>query len=101
MQAFDANDVATAAKFYRAITDENARRLLDNMIDHPDEQRTAADLQAQLGLAEHRDVARATYQLGLLAAELGRSRPWGEGQMGYRMSQEMANLFQTARAQNA
>lgn len=101
MQAFDANDVATATKFYRAISDENARRLLDNLIDHPDEQRTASDLQAQLGLAEHRDVARATYQLGLLAAELERARPWGEGQMGYRMSNEMATLFQAARTQAA
>ena len=99
MQPFNANDVETAAKFYRSITDENARRLLDNMIDHPDEQRTAADLQAQLGFAEHRDVARATYLLGNLAAELGRSRPWGEGQMGYRMSKEMADLFKAARSQ--
>ncbi len=100
MEAFDTNDVATAAKFYQAISDENARRLLDNLIDHPDEQRTAADLQARLGFAEHRDVARATYQLGLLASELGRSRPWSEGQMGYRMSQEMATLFQAARGQS-
>lgn len=97
MQAFDPGDQATATQYYESITDANARRLFDYLINHPDEQRTAGELQRELGLAAHRDVARSTFLLGNLAATLGRSRPWGEGQMGYRMPAEMAALFHEAR----
>lgn len=99
MSTFDANDLATATRFYQSISDENARRLFDHLIDHPDEQQTAADLQAKLGFAEHRDVARATYYLGRLAADLDRRRPWGEGQLGYRLPAGQATLFAEARSQ--
>ena len=97
MQAFDPGDLTTATQFYDSITDANARRLFDYLIDHPGEQRTAGELQRELGFAAHGDVARSTFLLGNLAAALGRSRPWGEGQMGYRMPAEMAALFQEAR----
>lgn len=99
MQAFTPDDLATATAFYRSISDDNARRLLDFLIDHPEQQRTAGDLQQELGFAEHRDVARATYLLGNLAAEHGRARPWGEGQSGYVMPPDMSSLFLRARQQ--
>jgi hypothetical protein len=97
MQAFDPGDLATATQLYESITDANAKRLFDYLIDHPDVQRTAGELQQELGFADHRDVARSTFLLGTLAAALGRSRPWGEGQMGYQMPADMAALFREAR----
>lgn len=97
MQAFTADDHAAAIAWYDSVTDANARRLLDFLIDHPGQQRTAADLQQQLGFAEHRDVARATYHLGTLAAAHDRARPWSEGQLGYRMPEKLAALFRQAR----
>ncbi len=98
MQPFTAKDGEPAIAFYQSITDENAKRLLDFLIDNPDQQRTAADLRQHLGFAEHREVARATYLLGNLAAVLDRGRPWHEGQQGYTMPGELAALFQQARA---
>lgn len=98
MQAFSPDDRSVAADYYRSIPDGDARRLFDFLVDHPDVQRTAGELQRELGFAAHADVARATFLLGNLAAALGRSRPWGEGQMGYQMSEALAKLFREARA---
>lgn len=97
MRPFAADDLPTAIAFYRSIDDEQAKRLFDFMIDHPDQQRSAAELQQQLGFPEHRDVARSTYRLGTLAAALDRARPWREAQLGYQMPGEMAVLFKRAR----
>ncbi len=101
MRAFAPDDLTTAATFYRSITDDNAKRLFDFLVDHPDQQRTAAEIQTRLAFPEHRDVARSTFLLGNLAASLDRARPWGEGQAGYRMPTEMAALFQEARNEDA
>jgi hypothetical protein len=101
MGTFATDDLDTAVAFYESIDDENAKRLFDDLIDHPDEQRTAAELQQHLGFAEHRDVARATFRLGNLAAAHGRARPWAESQIGYRMPGQMAVLFKRAREHKA
>lgn len=97
MQVFVPSDLDIATKFYQSIPEANARRLFDYLIEHPDDLRTAGELQQELGFDEHADVARSTFLLGNLAADLGRARPWGEGQMGYRMPGEVAALFQEAR----
>ena len=99
MRPFATDDLTTAVTFYQSIDDENAKRLFDFMVDHPDQQRSAVELQQELGFAAHRDVARSTYHLGNLAAALERTRPWREAQLGYQMPGEVAALFQRAREQ--
>lgn len=86
-----------AASFYRRVADETARSILDYLIDHPEERFDGAALVRHLGLSEHREVARATYYMGQIAAELGHDRPWTEGQLGYLMPEEQANLLRQAR----
>ena len=86
-----------AESFYRRVTDETARSILDFLIDHPDERFDGAALVRHLGLSEHRQVARVTYYMGQIATELGHDRPWTEGQLGYLMPAEQADLLRQAR----
>jgi hypothetical protein len=46
-------------------------------------------------------VARATYLMGQVAEEHGHARPWGEAQLGYLMTNEVATLFRRARGATA
>ena len=101
MQAFDPDDIETARAFYLAITNPRHRAVLDFLIDHPDERFDEATLAERLGLPEHRDVARATYAMGEIAASLGRKRPWTEGQLGYLMPAAQATLLRRAREREA
>ena len=82
MEEFAAGEVDLAVAFYGSVADADARALLDFLIDHPVEWYDGAALARHLGFAQHRDVARATYGLGELAAGLGRKRPWREAQLG-------------------
>jgi hypothetical protein len=88
-----------ASSFYRGVSDPTARAILDFLIDHPNERFDGAALVQQLGLAEHRDVARATYWMGQVAADLGLWRPWIEGQLGYLLPDQPADFLRQARAQ--
>lgn len=97
MQAFDPDDVETAVTFYAMVTNPRHRAVLDFLIDHPDERFDEATLAERLELPEHRDVARATYAMGEIAARLGRKRPWTEGQLGYLMPAAQAALLRQAR----
>lgn len=99
MPDFGPDDLDTATAFYRAISDPNGKAVLDFLIDHPGDPFDGAALVKQLGLAEHRDVARATFALGEAAAALGRKRPWTEAQRGYALSEAQAELFRQARTQ--
>ncbi len=87
-----------ARAFYQQVREATARAILDHLIDHPDERFEGADLVKELGLDEHSDVARATYRMGLIAAELHLDRPWNEAQRGYLMSGKQAELLRQARA---
>jgi hypothetical protein len=97
VQGFESGDHETAAEFYQGIADPVARSVLDFLIDHPDQRNDATAIVSSLGLARHGDVARSTFALGEAAAALGRRRPWREGQMGYTMPTDMAELFRQAR----
>ncbi len=99
MQDFGPDDLDTATAFYRTISDPSAKAVLDFLIDHPGDLFDGDAIVTQLGLAQHRDVARATFALGEAAAALGRERPWTEGQRGYAMPVERAELFRRARDQ--
>jgi len=97
MQPFDANDADLATQLYAQASAPNDRALLDWFIDHPDVMREGYQLAADLGFPETRLVARSTYNIGQIAASLGRARPWNEGQMGYSMPAANAELFRRAR----
>lgn len=97
MQQFDPGDTELAAKLYAQASAPNDRSLLDWFIDHPDVMREGYQLAADLGFAETRLVARSTYAIGLIAASLGRARPWNEGQMGYSMPAANAELLARVR----
>ena len=86
-----------AQTLYRGIEDRNALVFLDFLIDHPDEQFTSEQIQQELSLPEHKQVALAAYAIGELAASLGLARPWTEGQKGYLMSAEQATVLAEAR----
>ena len=97
MDLFGTNDLDTATAFYRSIPDPTAKAVLDFLIDHPGDTFDGAAIAKHLGLAQHRDVARATFALGKAAAALGRKRPWTEAQRGYAMPVEQADQFRRAR----
>ncbi|CAN5508798.1 hypothetical protein BH09CHL1_BH09CHL1_23750 [soil metagenome] len=97
MQAFGSDDLALATELYTKSNSANDRALLDWFIDHPGVLREGYQLAGDLGFAEVRLVARSTYNISLAAADLGRARPWTEGQMGYLMPSSVAELFVSAR----
>ena len=97
MGGFDPGDLDVAVAFYRSVDDPTAKAVLDFLIDHPDERFDGAALVRHLGLAAHRDVARATFYLGTLSAARGRRRPWTEAQLGYLMPSPQAELLRRAR----
>lgn len=101
MRDFVPDDLVTAIAFYGGVTEPTAKAVLDFLIDHPGDLFDGAAIVKQLGLAQHRDVARATFALGEAAVALGRKRPWTEAQRGYAMPVERAELFKQARAQGA
>lgn len=91
--------VETATAFYRDVTDPTAMAILDFLIDHPDERVNGRAIVEHLGLARHSDVARSTYLMGQIAADHGAGRPWTEGQLGYLMPGERAEILRQARDQ--
>jgi hypothetical protein len=82
---------------YARIEDPTARAVLDFLVDRPGERFNAAAIQQQLNLPQHRDVALAMYYLGHRCAEVGKTRPWNEAQVGYLLSPDLAELFRKAR----
>jgi hypothetical protein len=94
---FTAEDTEAARALYERIDNSTARAVLDFLVDHPDERFNAAAIQQQLDLPQHRDVALAMHDLGNRCAEVGKTRPWNEAQVGYLMAPDLAELFRGAR----
>ncbi len=94
MHPLPPTDHAATTAVLAAIQDPTQRAFLDLLIQNPDERFDTAAVAERLGLADHRDVARATYAIGQALATLGFSRPWTEAQMGYAMPAETAILLQ-------
>lgn len=89
----DDRDAATA--FLSSIDDPTQRGFLDLLIGRPDERFDSATVAKQLGLSDHKAVARATYAMGQTLRASGYARPWTEAQQGYAMPAETANLFKS------
>jgi F420-dependent oxidoreductase-like protein len=90
-------DEATVARAYSTVPEGNPRRLLDFLIDHPDEQLDAAALRDRLGLARHEEVARGWAAIAMALADHGIARPWTEAQAGYLLPASQAALLARAR----
>ena len=82
---------------YAAVRDGTPRRLLDFLIDHPDERFDAAALMRHLELRRHDEVARGFATLAADLAEQGLARPWNEAQAGYLLSVRPAAVLARAR----
>ena len=98
---FTSDDLDHAVALYNAKPTGIASAFLDLLIDHPGERFDSEVVQERLGVEDHRDIARTTYQLGILAGAMNRQRPWGEAQRGYAMTPEMADLFRQARSRSS
>ncbi|MBA3414355.1 MAG: hypothetical protein H0U10_03905 [Chloroflexia bacterium] len=98
MRQFETAETEAVTAFYRSIDDPAAKAVLDHLIDHPEQRLDGAAIARQLGLERHRDVARATFLIGQIAAARGHKRPWNEAQLGYAMPEAQAALFRRARA---
>jgi hypothetical protein len=99
-EAFDPSlpgEVAVAASLYEAIESPEAQAVFDWLIDHPDERIEGWDLADRLDFEDHKFVGLSMYEIGRRAADLDRSRPWLEAQLGYLMPIDQAALFRSAR----
>jgi hypothetical protein len=83
-------DEATIAEAYAAVREGAPRRLLDFLIDHPDERFDAAALREQLALERHDNVARGFAMLAADLATQGIARFWNEAQAGYLLPAQQA-----------
>lgn len=92
-----AADAETVRRAYAAVEDAGARRLLDFLIDHPDERFDGRALMGQVGLDRHDAVTRAIAVIATDLARHGLARPWNEGQPGYLLPGPRAAALSTAR----
>jgi F420-dependent oxidoreductase-like protein len=90
-------DDADVARAYATVRDGTPRRLLDFLIDHPDERFDAAELMRQLELSRHDEVARGFAALAADLAEHGLARPWNEAQPGFLLPGQHAAVLAHAR----
>jgi alkanesulfonate monooxygenase SsuD/methylene tetrahydromethanopterin reductase-like flavin-dependent oxidoreductase (luciferase family) len=90
-------DEADVARAYAAVRDGAPRRLLDFLIDHPDERFDGATLMRHLELRRHDEVARGFAALAADLAAHGLARPWNEAQAGYLLPSQHAAILGRAR----
>ncbi len=93
------SDLPLLTQLYAGLADATSRRLLDTLIDHPDQRFDGAALVERLGLARHDEVARAVATLGAAFARHDLARPWTEAQRGYLLPATAAALLARARTQ--
>jgi hypothetical protein len=92
-------DEVDVARAYAAVHDGTPRRLLDFLIDHPDERFDGAALMRQLELQRHDEVASGFAALAADLTEYGVTRPWKEAQAGYMLPSQPAVVLARARRQ--
>ncbi len=90
-------DEEVVVRAYAAVQEGTPRRLLDFLIDHPDERFDGAALMQRLDLQRHDEVARGFAVLAADLAEHGLARPWNEAQAGYLLPVHQAAVLARAR----
>jgi F420-dependent oxidoreductase-like protein len=91
-------DEETVILAFAAVPDGAPRRLLDLLVDHPDERFDAAALRDRLGLDRHEETARGFATIAAVLARYGIARPWSEAQAGYLLPAPQAAILARARA---
>lgn len=91
-------DLPQLTRVYADLGDSPARRVVDLLIDHPDERFDGTMLMARLGIPAHADVTRAITALAEAFARHGLARPWNEAQRGYLLPAEHAIFLADARS---
>jgi alkanesulfonate monooxygenase SsuD/methylene tetrahydromethanopterin reductase-like flavin-dependent oxidoreductase (luciferase family) len=81
----------------RSITDPGARRVLECLIAHADERLDGQAIMRLTGIERHADVTRAFVRLADAFAAQGIARPWSEGQRGWLVTAETAELLARSR----
>lgn len=97
MRSLRSDDVSLIADIYAELGDGTPRRILDLLIDHPDERFESSALKERLGLADHAEVARAIVAIGAAFSKRGIARPWSEAQRGYLLTAEQATILARGR----
>jgi F420-dependent oxidoreductase-like protein len=90
-------DEAALRRAYAAVRDGAPRRLLDFLIDHPDEQFNGAALMERLELPRHDEVARGFAAVAADLAGHGIARCWIEAQSGYLLPLAQATALAQSR----
>jgi alkanesulfonate monooxygenase SsuD/methylene tetrahydromethanopterin reductase-like flavin-dependent oxidoreductase (luciferase family) len=80
-----------------AIADPAAGRVLECLIEHPDERLDGRAIMELTGIERHAEVTRAFTTLADAFGAHGIARPWSEAQRGYLMTAEMAAILKRAR----
>ncbi len=93
-----AADLPLLARMYAELGDSPARRVLDLLIDHPDERFDGRMLMERLNIPAHANVTRAIVALGDAFTRHGVARPWNEAQRGYLLPAGQASLLTDARS---
>ncbi len=88
---------ASVARAYAAVRDGAPRRLLDFLIDRPDERFDGGTLMRHLELRRHDEVAHGFAALAADLAEHDLARPWNEAQAGYLLPAQHAAMLGRAR----
>jgi F420-dependent oxidoreductase-like protein len=94
-------DEAEVVRAYAAVRDGTPRRLLDFLIDHPDERFDGAALMQRLNLERHDEVARGFAALAMDLAGHALARPWNEAQAGYLLPPQQAGVLSRARDEDS
>src|SRR5215207_631375 len=84
-------------RVYDAVREGVPRRLLDLLVDHPDERFDGVARMQQLELSRHDEVARGVAALAADLAEHSVARPWNEAQAGYLLPAQDAAVLARAR----
>jgi hypothetical protein len=98
LRTLSAADAEPVSRLYADLGEGTARRLLNTLIDHPDQRLDGAALMVRLGLQRHDEVARGFATLGAAFAAHGLARPWSEAQRGYLLPADLASVLAGARA---
>ena len=93
-------DEAEVVRAYDAVRDGTPRRLLDFLIDHPDERFDSATLMQRLDLERHDEIARGFAALAADLASHGLARPWNEAQAGFMLAPAHAAVLSRGREQS-
>jgi hypothetical protein len=89
-------DAATILLATAAIPEGTPRRLLEFLVEHPNERFDGAALRERLGLERHEEVARGFAAIAAVLARHGLGRPWNEAQAGYLLPAAQAAILARA-----